>query len=80
MKWIPPRQAEKISNILIIVGAIIGFFGMFLNQSIPGVLGILVLVISVVIRLSFFRCPNCGKYLGGGRGEKCPCCGREINQ
>lgn len=80
MEWISPRRADKLSNLLLIAGAVVGGIGIFLNQSLPGILGILVLVMSVVIRLSFFRCPNCGKYLGGSKGEKCPNCGREISQ
>ncbi|WP_300415993.1 hypothetical protein [uncultured Oscillibacter sp.] len=42
-------------------------------------LGLAVALGSVVLWKRWWRCPNCGQFLGRTKGRYCPHCGKEID-
>ena len=49
------------------------------SESPPAVaLGVALVIVEVVVSITLWRCPHCGRWLGRRRGRFCPHCGREL--
>lgn len=80
MKKLKPRDILKFSWIMIATGLIIGLVGALINIAAISFTGVGIMIISIILRLIFFRCPHCGKFLDRSTGDFCPDCGENVNE
>ena len=78
MKSIKPKQAKMYSLIILIIGIIVGVFGLAGNDILV-ISGMVIMVLSIVFKLIFYVCPHCNKYLDRINAKYCPYCGKEID-
>ena len=79
MKDLTPKKVNAIFILAILIGALIGFLGAYLEYTVLVFVGMAIMCMAVVLRVIFYRCPHCGKYLDRSTGQYCPYCGRDIN-
>ncbi|NCE63601.1 hypothetical protein D1159_03165 [Pseudoflavonifractor sp. 524-17] len=76
------KTAEALQNLLWVILWISLGLAYILNSDILRVIlliiGVIVLGLIVVVRVKFWKCPYCGKYLGREKGYFCRNCGKEI--
>jgi len=80
MKKPVPKKVNSIFWIVFAIGCIAGFIGAFLEGTAILMIGMVAMLCSVILRVIYYRCPHCGKYLDRSTGEYCPCCGKEVNR
>lgn len=71
---------KTIYFVMLVLGLLIAITGAKFVVTPLWICGIVVLMISNIIRFAFYRCPNCGGYLGRMTNEFCPHCGRIIDE
>ncbi len=90
MKKLTPKQHLTVSNILIAIGAVfalidIVFYDILIgenkNQPVLIILALVFLVLSMVYRHRFVKCPHCGDPLTGSKQlpQLCPRCGKSLD-
>ena len=75
------KVSRAILEIGLAIGVVITLFGACLVRSNPiAVIGIVIMVISILQTIFFFRCPHCktGLNIRGGKPKYCPECGGKI--
>ena len=78
------RQKSKVHAALFYGGTAIILFGCFLSEPLEFHflvwVGTIILLSSVVYRLTAIRCPHCGSNMAGCRflPKCCPDCGKEL--
>lgn len=80
MKKLTPKKVQKYFWIIFILGALIGFIGATAEKELLSFFGILVIFLDIILRVIFYRCPYCGKYLDRSTGDFCPYCGKNVNE
>ena len=78
VKSIKPKQAKMYSAIILIIGIIVGVFGLAGSDFLV-IAGMVIMVLSIVFKLIFYVCPHCNKYLDRINAKYCPYCGKEID-
>ncbi len=79
MHRITPKIALIVYFISLIVGLILYAIAQINQHPMITLLAIIAVLISLVARFGFYRCPECGRYLGRGFIRYCPRCGAEID-
>ena len=72
-----PKKAQKLRDILAIVGIVIMLCGYIYEP---------LLIVRMIVTFSCFvphflynKCPHCGKQLGRNEGKYCQHCGKELD-
>lgn len=71
------KQARKLRNTLLIVGAAVMLPGIFFRPFL--IIGAVVAFSCLIPHVLFNRCPHCGKHLDRSNGDFCPYCGKRID-
>lgn len=80
MKKLTPKKVNLLCWIIWAVGAILGLFGLAIENTALMVICVVVMLAFLVFRCIFYRCPHCGRYLDRSTGQYCPYCGRNVNK
>lgn len=80
LKKYTPKKIRSMFWAIWLAGFIIGLAGPLCEIAAFSVTGIIIMVGSGVFYLVFYRCPDCGKFLGRNTGEYCPYCGKAVNK
>ncbi len=78
MKKLTPKKVNRIFYIFLLVGAAIGFLGVFTELYTFTIIGMITILVGTAFRLLCYCCPHCGKYLGQSTGAYCSYCGRKM--
>ena len=71
------RKAQKLRNILLLVGFVIMLCAYIYTPLF--VIGALVTCSCLIPHFLYNRCPHCGKQLGNNEGKYCQHCGSELD-
>ncbi len=74
------EHVETYTLLILAAGALIALFGAFIEQAVLFGAGMVILLGSIVFKLTFFRCPYCGGYLDRSTGAFCQHCGKQIRE
>lgn len=77
MKNLKPRTAQRYFWIIFAVGILAALAGVATEIDALMIIGILIMIMGIVFRVIFYRCPHCGKYLDRSSGEFCPIAAKE---
>lgn len=80
MKNLKPKDINLIFIVVLIIGAVIGFYGAGAQNDILCFAGLFCMFGDIVFRLMFYRCPYCKRYLDRSEGKFCPHCGERIDK
>ncbi len=73
-----PKSVNGLCLSLIMAGALIALLAAHFAIEWLVFIGLAVMMASVFLRITFYRCPYCGKYLDRSSGEFCPYCGKKM--
>lgn len=80
MKKLKPKKMQMYFWIILIAGALLGFIGAAAELELLSFFGMLVIFLGIILRIIFYRCPYCGKFLDRSTGDFCPYCGKKLNE
>ena len=80
MNSFTPRKKSMFFTFLLFVGLLICLGGLGTDISALYVSGIVLMIVSIVLRHLLFRCPFCKKPLGKTPGYVCPHCKTQIDE
>ena len=75
-----PKSVNGLCLVLLGLGAVIALLAAHFMVEWMVFTGLVVMVSSMFLRITFYRCPYCGKYLDRSKGEFCPYCGKRIRE
>ncbi len=75
MNTITPKIALLIHLVGLVFSLILYFFFKVTESMLLGILCLVICILSLAVRIVFYRCPQCRRYLGRGRCEFCRHCG-----
>lgn len=70
------RKAQKIRDIILLIGAIITLLG---HNSILTVAGVIIMFSCLIPDFLFNKCPHCKRRLGRNAAKFCQFCGKAID-
>ena len=73
-----PKSVNGLCLVLLGLGAVIALLAVHLTVEWLIFAGLVVMASSIFLRITFYRCPCCGKYLDRSTGEFCPYCGKKM--
>ncbi len=73
-----PKSVNGLCLILLGVGALIALLAAHFMVEWLIFAGLVVMSASIFLRITFYRCPYCGKYLDRSTGQFCPYCGKKM--
>ena len=79
MKKLPPKTIDAIYLALLVVGVLVGVGGALSEMYVLGAVGMGIIFCSMILRVVFYRCPHCGRYLDRSSGKYCSHCGKPVN-
>ena len=71
-------KARKIMERMSIVAALLICLALVTQFILLFVVGLVLIAVAVGILHLYWRCPDCGAFLGGSKTDKCPNCKRPI--
>ena len=71
------KQARKLRNTLLIVGAAVMLLGIFFRPFL--IIGAVVAFSCLIPHILFNRCPHCGEHLDRSNGDFCSFFGKRID-
>lgn len=80
MKKPKPQKMNSIYIAVLIIGAVIGLYGAQSEEMVFFAVGMAIIVGDMLLRIVFYRCPHCGKFLDRSSGRYCPHCGKDVNE
>ncbi len=80
MKKLTPKRVNNIFLVVFLMGLITGALGIGTEIKAMLAVGMIIMITSIILRLFFYCCPHCGKYLDRSTGEYCPYCGEKVNK
>lgn len=72
------KRAERIFMGILAAGFVTALAGGTWEMNWLAGGGMAVMAGAAIVRIVFYRCPHCRKYLGNSSGRFCPFCGKEI--
>lgn len=78
MKNFTPRKVRKFVILFLFLATAIISIGLFKNILLLSIFGCCILAVVVVVDIVFYRCHNCGRFLGRDSVKFCPHCGSEV--
>ena len=77
------RTVKRICTAAVIVIFALLLSGYYLDLMILQYAALVLAIVAGIFSLIFYRCPHCGRYLGGKRGltfadRYCPGCGERV--
>jgi len=79
VKHTSPKKIRRIVRALFGLGVLLSIGGALASAPPAEVAGIAVLLGSLAVHFSLYRCPCCGKFLDRSSGDFCPYCGKNMN-
>ncbi len=73
-----PKSVNGLCLILLGAGALIALLAAHFTVEWLVFIGLAVMTSSIFLRITFYRCPYCGKYLDRSTGVFCPYCGKKM--
>ena len=80
MKKFLPKKIRAVVWIILLIGAVVGFIGVFSEIKALMIAGVITMLCAIIVHFTFYKCPHCGRFLDRSTGEYCPYCGKEINK
>ena len=74
----PPRKVRKVTIYILFLLFALTILGVIIENSLITTLSSFLVMGTVVLYLLFYRCHNCGKFLGRDNAKYCPHCGKEV--
>lgn len=71
------KEAQKLRNILLLVGSVIMLLGYLYAPFV--IVGVAVAFSCLIPHFLYNKCPHCRKQLGKNEGEYCQFCGKHID-
>lgn len=80
MKKLSLGAVRTIYFVMLALGLFIAIIGGRFSVTPLCICGMVILMVSNIVRYALYRCPACGEYLGRITNECCPHCGRFIDE
>ena len=74
-----PQKANRLFMIIVLFGFVVAMIGATTEIHLISVLSLIVMFGAVIFKVLFYRCPNCGKFLGRDTVKHCPNCESKIS-
>ena len=78
MQNLTAGKVRKITLITMLIAVFFLLLGYFVKINLVLFIGWLIFMLALIFYLLFYRCHECGKFLGRDKVKYCPHCGSEV--